>query len=152
MLRQTADVFSENETQSSQGSDKAPSEDNLAPDEIADVIPIEEDKDLFNKAQIIIANRPKPEPKKEETVSPTKRRVALMPPKPKAGKGKRNDANSAGKRHYDTDNESGQDEPKKTEPNADEGNVHKKKIKKNVDSRDACTQTDRSDYMLIKQR
>jgi hypothetical protein len=50
VLRQTADVFSENETQSSQGSDKAPSEDNLAPDEIADVIPIEEDKDLFNKA------------------------------------------------------------------------------------------------------
>ena len=27
-----------------------------------------------------------------------------------------------------------------------------KKIKKNVDSRDACTQTDRSDYMLIKQK
>ena len=28
----------------------------------------------------------------------------------------------------------------------------KKKIKKNVDSRDACTQTDRSDYPLIKLR
>ncbi len=33
-----------------------------------------------------------------------------------------------------------------------DGNVHKKKIRRNVDSRDACTQTDRSDYMLIKQR
>lgn len=30
--------------------------------------------------------------------------------------------------------------------------VHKKKLKKNVESKDAMTQTDRSDYMLIKQR
>ena len=30
--------------------------------------------------------------------------------------------------------------------------VHKKKLKKNVVSKDAWTQTDRSDYMLIKQR
>jgi len=30
--------------------------------------------------------------------------------------------------------------------------VHTKKLKKNVESRDACTQTERSDYYLIKQR
>ena len=30
--------------------------------------------------------------------------------------------------------------------------VHKKRRRKNVESRDAWTQTDRSDYMLIKQR
>lgn len=64
-----------------------------------------------------------------------------MPPKSKNAlnsKGKRHDGvGSAGKRANDTDNESGQDEPKK--PEADEGNVHKKKIKKNVDSRDAQT-------------
>jgi hypothetical protein len=30
--------------------------------------------------------------------------------------------------------------------------VHKKKRKRNVDSRDVWTQTDRSDYMLIKYR
>ena len=30
--------------------------------------------------------------------------------------------------------------------------VHKKRRRKNVESRDAFTQTDRSDYMLIKQR
>jgi hypothetical protein len=30
--------------------------------------------------------------------------------------------------------------------------THKKKRKRNVDSRDAWTQTDRSDYMLIKYR
>jgi hypothetical protein len=39
-------------------------------------------------------------------------------------------------------------EEKKDEPEDD--TVHKKKLKKNVESKDACTQTDRSDYMLIK--
>lgn len=44
VLRQHADVMSDNcETTSSAGSDKAPSEDNLEPEEIAEVIPIEED-------------------------------------------------------------------------------------------------------------
>jgi len=28
----------------------------------------------------------------------------------------------------------------------------KKKIRRNVESKDACTQTDRSDYMMIKRR
>ena len=32
----------------------------------------------------------------------------------------------------------------------EENVVHKKKLKKNVESRDACTQTERSDYYLIK--
>ena len=32
----------------------------------------------------------------------------------------------------------------------DEKVVHKKKLKKNVESKDAWTQTERSDYMLIK--
>lgn len=34
----------------------------------------------------------------------------------------------------------------------DAGGVHKKMRRKNVESRDAQTQTERSDYMLIKQR
>ena len=35
----------------------------------------------------------------------------------------------------------------------DNGNViHKKRRRKNVESRDACTQTDRSDYKKIKER
>ena len=50
-MRQTADVFSDNETASSQGSDRAPSEDNLDPEEIAAVIPVEEDPDLHKKAK-----------------------------------------------------------------------------------------------------
>ena len=32
----------------------------------------------------------------------------------------------------------------------DEKVIHKKKLKKNVESKDAWTQTERSDYMLIK--
>lgn len=35
----------------------------------------------------------------------------------------------------------------------DSGNIiHKKRRRKNVESKDAYTQTERSDYMLIKQR
>lgn len=49
VLRQTAEVFSDNETASSLGSDKAPSEDNLDPEEIAAVIPIDEDPDLAKR-------------------------------------------------------------------------------------------------------
>jgi hypothetical protein len=43
-------------------------------------------------------------------------------------------------------------EETKTDVVTEENVVHKKKLKKNVESRDACTQTERSDYMLIKQR
>lgn len=49
VLRQHADILSEGDGHSSAGSDKAPSEDNLDPDEIAAVIPIEEDPDLMRK-------------------------------------------------------------------------------------------------------
>ena len=35
---------------------------------------------------------------------------------------------------------------------SEEVNKTKKKLKKNIESKDACTQTERSDYMLIKQR
>jgi hypothetical protein len=48
-LRHTEEVFSDNETQSSQGSEKAPSEDNLDPEEIATVLPIEDDPELMRK-------------------------------------------------------------------------------------------------------
>lgn len=52
VLRQHADVLSEGDGNSSAGSDKAPSEDNLDPEEIAAVIPIEEDPDLMRKVTI----------------------------------------------------------------------------------------------------
>lgn len=46
VLRLTAEVFSDNETQSSLGSDKAPSEDNLDLEEMAAVVPIDDDPEL----------------------------------------------------------------------------------------------------------
>ena len=44
----------------------------------------------------------------------------------------------------------GGDGDKDNEIVTDEKVVHKKKLKKNVESKDAWTQTERSDYMLIK--
>ena len=48
--------------------------------------------------------------------------------------------------------ESGKEEKPGEVGPGDENVVHKKKLKKNVVSKDAWTQTERSDYMLIKQR
>ena len=50
-LRQTADIVSDGESTSSVGSDQAPSEDNLEPEEIEKVLPVQEDPDLVNKLQ-----------------------------------------------------------------------------------------------------
>ena len=49
VLRQHSDVVTDGETTSSVGSDNAPSEDNLQPEEIAEIIPIEADPNLAKK-------------------------------------------------------------------------------------------------------
>jgi len=46
VLRQHSDVVTDGESTSSAGSDNAPSEDNMEPEEIAEVIPIMEDPNL----------------------------------------------------------------------------------------------------------
>ena len=73
-------MFSEGDGNSSAGSDKAPSEDNLDPEEIAAVIPIEEDPDLMRKVNL---NQKTVEKQNEipkiVVISPLKRRVTLMP-------------------------------------------------------------------------
>jgi len=51
VLRQTADIFSDCNSSSSCGSDKAPSEDNLDLEEIEKVLPVQEDPDLANKVK-----------------------------------------------------------------------------------------------------
>ena len=51
MLRQTADIFTDGNSSSSAGSDKAPSEDNLDPEEIEKVLPVQEDPDLASKVK-----------------------------------------------------------------------------------------------------
>ena len=52
MLRQHSDVVTDGETTSSAGSDNAPSEDNLQPEEIAEIVPIMEDPNLAKKAKV----------------------------------------------------------------------------------------------------
>lgn len=57
----------------------------MDPEEIAAVIPIEEEPELMKKAAQIIKEKPK-EPVKDDkkgNESPLKRRVTLMPPKTK---------------------------------------------------------------------
>jgi len=51
VLRQTADIFTDGNSSSSAGSDKAPSEDNLDPEEIEKVLPVQEDPDLASKVK-----------------------------------------------------------------------------------------------------
>ena len=67
---------------------------------------------------------------------------------------KKKDADSAREeKKSDTEKEGSpqkKEEEVKTEVVTEENVVHNKKLKKNVESRDACTQTERSDYMLIK--
>lgn len=82
VLRQHADVFTDGEANSSAGSDKAPSEDNLDPEEIAAVVPVEEDPDFIKRTKI--SQNLKAEDKTAAEVpkiiiSPLKRRVTLGP-------------------------------------------------------------------------
>ena len=77
--------------------------------------------------------------------------------KPSTGKKKElNDSGRRSKQHSDQGEKTGDNESTrkveevKTDVVTEENVVHKKKLKKNVESRDACTQTERSDYMLIK--
>ena len=68
--------------------------------------------------------------------------------------GRRSDSNNgrSGSAASRKGGESGKEEKPGEVGPGDENVVHKKKLKKNVVSKDAWTQTDRSDYMLIKQR
>lgn len=52
VLRQHADVLSDGDANSSAGSDKAPSEDNLDPEEMSAVVPVEEDPDFIRKINL----------------------------------------------------------------------------------------------------
>lgn len=74
------------------------------------------------------------------------------PEKQKKGKRKKGDVDSHKNSNRGSDDEGLEgDEKLDDKPeNVGEETAHKKKLKKNVESRDACTQTDRSDYMLIK--
>lgn len=79
VLRQHADVLSDGDGNSSAGSDKAPSEDNLDPEEIAAVIPIEEDPELMKKVSQNVKVAEKQIEIQKIIISPLKRKVTLMP-------------------------------------------------------------------------
>ena len=160
------------ETTSSVGSDNAPSEDNLKPEEIAEVVPIMEDPEVA-KAAKKRAGEKSDIPKGPATTSPLKKRSTTIGPGQK-GKGQVNllqtrnlksnkkqsdlSGRKSGKGSVkDNDSQGGNSSRKGDKPDddkivTDENIVHKKKLKKNVESKDACTQTERSDYALIKQR
>ena len=171
VLRQHSDVQTDGESTSDAGSDNAPSEDNLNPDEIAEVIPIMEDPNLakqVKRQQTIKADIPKAPPttsplkKRSTTIGPNqeqKKKINLIGTRNIKGNKKKDDLSgrrSRGGASQDGEGEGssrrGGDGDKDNEIVTDEKVVHKKKLKKNVESKDAWTQTERSDYMLIKQR
>ena len=158
--------MTDGETTSSAGSDKAPSEDNLEPEEIAEVIPVEEDPTLARLARAGLASGVKDKSKEEGgklLSSPLKRRITLVPKaktlnmltrsRTKQGAVLASDHKSKHDSDLEDSPSQANEEKKDKSEDTEEGQgVHKKKLKKNIDSRDACTQTERSDYMLIKQR
>ena len=163
VLRQTADIFSDAESESSVGSDPVPSEDNLDIEEIEKVLPVQEDPDLATKLKIqktLKATEEKLAAQKEAALA-LKRKSTLQEVKRKPVKiGNQKEKK---KKKEDEDGEADDEmEPKEQEEEKDKVEelkkeqdgtiVHKKKRKKNVETRDVYTQTDRSDYMLIKQR
>ena len=91
VLKLHSDVMSDGgeSTNSSAGSDKAPSEDNLDVEEIAEVIPIEEDSNLSKKFAMQQMNKYK-ENETKIIISPLKKRVPTIPKKFCTGKAKAN--------------------------------------------------------------
>lgn len=176
VLRSHSDVQTDGESTSSAGSDNAPSEDNLKPEDIADVVPIMEDPEIAKAVRKKNKEDKADIPKGPTTTSPLKKRSTTTGPNQK-GKaqvnlinvkslksnkkqsdlsGRRSQKGSVDGRNESADASSRKGGEKVDQPVVDivtdENVVHKKKLKKNVESRDACTQTERSDYYLIKQR
>ena len=79
VLRQHSDVQTDGETTSSAGSDNAPSEDNLKPEEIAEVVPIMEDPEVA-KAVKKKAGEKADIPKGPASNSPLKKRSTTIGP------------------------------------------------------------------------
>jgi len=79
VLRQHSDVVTDGETTSSAGSDNAPSEDNLQPEEIAEIIPIEADPNLAKKVKVL-KDGAKVDGKPPGVPSPLKKRSTTIGP------------------------------------------------------------------------
>ncbi len=162
-------------------SDKAPSEDNLEPEEIQMVIPeVEDENSPFKKKKTVRRDAPSgtgvaptldmttsisPLRRKGTTVvesaNPLKKNNTLV--KAPASKNQvqqkslKKNENTNSKTNIKDEAEKKDEEQELVEPEGlidpnDDTVTHKKKRKRNVESRDVWTQTDRSDYMLIKYR
>ena len=154
MLRQHSDVVSDGETTSSVGSDNAPSEDNLQPEEIAEIIPIEADPNLAkkvkkDKSEKIDGQPPKiPSPlKKKQTTAGlgnnSGKRISLLATRKVNNNKKKDDLSGrrsgAGSGSGRSRSNAGDSKDDKQENPGEENVVHKKKLKKNVVSKDAWT-------------
>lgn len=184
VLRQTADIFSDGNSSSSAGSDRAPSEDNLDIEDISKVLPVLEDPELAMKYKKQVALKKEQDlviQKQEFNLIQTKTKTTDAPTKKKP-KGNLTTSSSIKKinkranqqavapkieenEEYDADDngpgkhtisENTTEKQKETLTKEASENrdttVHKKVRRKNVECKDAQTQTERSDYMLIKQR
>lgn len=80
MLRQHSDVQTDGESTSSAGSDNAPSEDNLKPEEIAEVVPIMEDPEVAKAVKKKNVNDKADIPKGPVSSSPLKKRSTTIGP------------------------------------------------------------------------
>ena len=79
MLRQHSDVQTDGESTSSAGSDNAPSEDNLKPEEIAEIVPIMEDPEVVKVMKKKSVDKPDA-PKGPVASSPLKKRSTTIGP------------------------------------------------------------------------
>ena len=79
MLRQHSDVQTDGESTSSAGSDNAPSEDNLKPEEIAEIVPIMEDPEVVKVMKKKPVDKPDA-PKGPVANSPLKKRATTIGP------------------------------------------------------------------------
>lgn len=90
VLRQHSDVQTDGETTSSVGSDNAPSEDNLKPEEIAEVVPIEDAAELAKAIKRAKNSEKSDIPKGPVSTSPLKKRSTTIGPNGKQTKGQLN--------------------------------------------------------------
>eukprot|EP00347_Sterkiella_histriomuscorum_P004799 403359053 len=188
VLRQTQDLMLDGETTSSAGSDQAPSEDNMEPEEIQNLVPVLDEegqkkgskkkRDIAQSQEMATSISPMRRKNTMEGGSQSanlnaknkiimnnknKRLSMLKTQDPQLGKGSGSKVLLTNSRRGTIDenkiNEEHDIDEAQKNPQGDSDAVgiddtvtHKKKRKRNVESRDAWTQTERSDYMLIKYR
>ena len=140
-LKENRELMKKGDGDSSSGSDDAPSEDNLRPDEIVKVLPV-----VDKKIKAELARQKKNEEKKLKD-SKSKKNIIQKPEKPGQKQEETKEVPKIAPRKTIV-------APSKDDPKPDHINNKKEEEKKKPKPVmvDACTQTDRSDYAIIKAR